>query len=475
MSTFMYTPEQLERIYAAMPEGQRPRIISAPETPDPKVANLLSDVPYAQPLRVVDGKAVEVLFADFPYPSAPKVEAVRGRLSCAVLVAVAHPANPRLFTEIHSRAVEMRGDVAGWVESVLEVAVRAGASDVRIGVGDLPLLRTGGVGLMRISDFPQVTPEQAEQAAFWAAKRRLDPEDPGDMDIDTGLSVTTSQGVQRMRANVYREKQQWAIALRFIPEDPPPFETLGLPEAVRRIIEFGNGLVLVTGTVNSGKSTTIASLIDMINGRDTKNILTIENPIEFIHKPRRSTVHQREVGTDTEGFTSAMRSALRQSPDIVLVGEIRNYEEIAAAVTLAETGQLVLATLHTNSAAQTVSRLVDVFPASQQNQIRTQISMTLRAVVSQHLFPRLDEPNKGVVACEVMFVTDAIAAIIRSGEFGKLIGAVIDARSQGMIPMDWSLADLVHAGKISEAAALPYVTRQEMYKSFLREMGAVVW
>jgi twitching motility protein PilT len=462
----------LRSMLGRLPEARRPRLLVEAEAPSPEVANLAPGLDHAQPLHFVDGpegeRQLEVLFAHMPAQT--DVEELANATQHYIKVALVDPDYPQVFEAVRQMAAKQLEDPEGWILRVLEVSSRAEASDVRIGVGDLPIVKIGGVGWRRLTEFSNVTPEQMNTAATWAAgKRRLDSDDLRDMDVDAACTFRGSMGFFRLRANIYREKGNYGISFRFIPEDPPPFEKLGLPEILASFADYERGLVLVTGATGSGKSTSLAAIIDLINGKHPAVIQTIENPIEFVHTSRKASIHQREVGSDTESFQVAMRSAMRQNPDIVLVGEIRDHEEISTAVTLAETGHLVFATLHTNSAAQTLSRLVDVFPAEQQNQIRTQLSLTLKAVVCQHLFKRLDDPNRGVVCSEVMIINDAIATLIRRGDFDKIGGYILDGAREGMQHMDHDLADAVSKGLISEAQALPWVTRQQQYDERRRE------
>ena len=462
------TLSQLIEILQALPEDKRPRIISEPVSPEISVANLAPDLMTAQPLNMYDAGEIEVLFPVLPNRAA--IENVQMRLGLKVRPALVNPEIPGIFDEVVGLARSMRGDSQGFIQSVLEVASRVNASDVRLGVGDLPIVKVGGVGWRRLTEFPIVTDAQITEAAEWAAGRTLDPKNKNDFDVDAAAVFHGSAGTYRLRVNVYREKKHWATSFRFIPEDPIPFADLGLPEQIASLADLERGLVLVTGGTGSGKSTTLASIIDIINSKYAKAIQTIENPVEFVHKPRKSSIHQREIGTDTESFQSAMTSALRQNPDVILVGEIRDYEEISTAITLAETGHLVFATLHTNSAAQTISRVVDAFPSDAQNQIRTQLGMTLKAVVCQTLFKRMDDPNKGAVGTEIMFVNDSISTLIRRGDTEKLGSYILDGREEGMLHMDECLADLVRAGRISEQDALPRVSRQETYDRRMRQL-----
>ena len=459
--------QKMREMIQAIPEAKRPRILDEPETPDMRVANLAPDLLSAQPLQRLESGEIEVLFPIMPTRSA--IENVQDRLGLAVRPALVNPEIPDVYERTVALARGLRGDVEGFVQSVLEVAASVNASDVRLGVGDLPIVKVGGVGWRRLTEFPVVTPEQMTAAAEWAVGRPLDPEDRNDWDVDAAAEFESMQGLHRLRVNIYREKKEWASSFRFIPENPIPLEQLGLPEQVARLADIGKGLVIIGGETGSGKSTTLAGIIDLINSKYTKVIQTIENPVEFVHKPRKSSIHQRQIDTDTVDFLSAMKGALRQDPDIILVGEIRDYEEISAAMTLAETGHLVFATLHTNSAAQTITRIIDVFPAERQNQVRIQLAMTLRAVVCQRIYKRIDDPNRGVVATEIMFINDAISTLLRRGDNEKLGSYILDGRDEGMIHMDEYLADLVSDGVISEQDALPHIVRQETYDRRLKQ------
>ena len=452
---------QIREMIQAIPEAKRPRILDVAEEPESDVANIAPDLLSAQPLRRLDSGEIEVLFSHMPTRSA--IETVQDRLGLSVRPALVNPEVPGVYEDTVAKARLRRSGSDGFVQSVLEVAASVNASDVRLGVGDLPIVKVGGVGWRRLTEFPIVSPEQMKAAAEWAVGRPLDPTNRRDWDIDAAAEFRSTKGLHRLRVNIYREKKEWASSFRFIPEDPIPLDQLGLPEQVARLADIGKGLVIIGGETGSGKSTTLAGIIDLINSKYTKVIQTIENPIEFVHKPRKASVHQRQVDTDTETFLTAMKGALRQDPDIILVGEIRDYEEISAAMTLAETGHLVFATLHTNSAAQTITRIIDVFPAERQNQVRIQLAMTLRAVVCQRIYKRLDDPNRGAVATEVMFVNDAISTLLRRGDNEKLGSYILDGRDEGMIHMDECLADMVQQGIISESDALPHVVRQETY------------
>jgi twitching motility protein PilT len=274
-------------------------------------------------------------------------------------------------------------------------------------------------------------------------------------------------GVGRFRVNVYKDRGSYAAALRAITTEIPTFEQLKMPSIVREISERPRGLILVTGATGSGKSTTLAAMIDHINATRSEHILTIEDPIEFLHHSKRSIIHQRELGQDTRSFDNALRAALREDPDVILLGEMRDLETISLALTAAETGHLVLATLHTSSAMQTVDRIVDVFPAGQQQQIRVQLSNSLIAVFSQALLPKLNEvrEKKGrIMAQEVMVVTPAISNLIREGKTAQIYSAIQTGAQFGMITLETALKDLYQKSLVTFEDAIVKTARPEDFK-----------
>jgi twitching motility protein PilT len=271
----------------------------------------------------------------------------------------------------------------------------------------------------------------------------------------------------RFRANAFHQRGQMSIALRLIPFEIPSFEQLGLPPVAERLVQLPQGLVLVTGPTGSGKSTTLASMIDAINSRRACHIITIEDPIEYVHDHRRSAVEQREVGIDTDSFARALRAAFREDPDVLLVGEMRDNETIQATLTLAETGHLVFATLHTNDAAQTVDRIVDVFPAEQQAQVRTQLSGTLEAIISQRLVPRVGGGRSA--AFEVLVATYAVRNIIRDGRTNQLRNVIATNSQEGMQTLEMSLSRLVADQVVSRDEA----ARHTLFPNELRQPSAV--
>lgn len=276
-------------------------------------------------------------------------------------------------------------------------------------------------------------------------------------DADFSFSVS---GLGRFRCNSYKQRGSLAAVLRVVKFELPDFTSLCIPEQVINLSKLQKGLVLVTGPTGSGKSTTLASIIDAINKTQNKHIITIEDPIEFIHKHNKSIVSQREVSQDTASYNTALRAALRQSPDVILMGEMRDFETIQTVITAAETGQLVFSTLHTVGAAKTIDRIIDVFPPSQQQQVRIQLSMVLQAVVSQQLIPGI---NGGIVpAFEIMFVNSAIRNLIRESKVFQIDNFIYQGASQGMQTMDNDILRLYQEGKISREDALLYATNKDV-------------
>ena len=260
-------------------------------------------------------------------------------------------------------------------------------------------------------------------------------------------------GLSRFRVNAFRQRGSIAIAIRIIPERVPSLQELKLPDIVRELARKPRGLVLVTGPTGSGKSTTMAAMIDLINSERACNILTLEDPIEYLHRHRKSIINQREIGADSRTFANALRAALREDPDVILVGEMRDMETISIAVRAAETGHLVLATLHTSDAAQTVDRIIDVFPPYQHQQVRTQLSLALQGIVSQQLLPRRDGQGR-IVAVETLVTTPAVRNLIREGKSHQILSVIQTGAKFGMLAMDTALRDLCRAGLIAEDEAL---------------------
>ena len=329
------------------------------------------------------------------------------------------------------------------MEELLALLVRQGGSDLHVSVGSPPRIRVHGT-LLPVEHAP-LDPETSRRLATSVLTSdqiaRLDR----DLELDCSFGL---EGFGRFRVNAFYQQGAVACVLRLIPTVIPDFETLGMPrEVCERICNLSQGLVLVTGVTGSGKSTSLAAMIDYINRTRQDHIVTIEDPVEFTHVHKNCMVTQREVGGDTKGFKNALRSVLRQDPDIVLVGELRDHETIEAALTLAETGHLTFGTLHTSDCVQTINRIIDVFPAHQQEQVRTMLSFTLEAVFSQKLVANTRRDGR-VMASEIMLATPGIRALIRDGKAHQMYSHIQTGGRMGMTTMSQSLARLVNQGRV---------------------------
>ena len=352
------------------------------------------------------------------------------------------------------------------IEELLEQLVSQNGSDLHITSNLQPAGRIDGK--LRRFDCPSLSPQDVENLLFpmLSNEQRRKLEQEWELDFSYGV-----EGLSRFRVNIYRDKGNYAAAFRTITDTVPSFESLGLPETVRRMAEKPRGLVLVTGPTGSGKSTTLAAMIDYINSTKAEHILTIEDPIEFVHKSKQSIIHQRELGMDTRSFANALKSALREDPDIILVGEMRDHETIALALTAAETGHLVFGTLHTSSASQTIDRIIDVFPEGQQQQIRVQLANSLVAVFSQTLVPKLqpDGTKKGrVMAQEIMIVTPAIANLIREAKAAQIYSTIQMNQGLGMQTLEMALSKLYKEKLISMEDAISKTSRPDELKRLLQ-------
>ncbi len=329
------------------------------------------------------------------------------------------------------------------IELLLEEVIRFDASDLHIQVGLAPMLRVDG-SLKPIEDAPVLEPSDVEKLVYSI----LDDDQKEILLKDKEVDFSFSFGnYGRFRVNAFHERGNLAAALRLIPSKIRTLDELKMPKILDNFTQFPRGLVLVTGPTGSGKSTTLAAMVDKINTEQSKHILTIEDPIEYAHHSKKSIVVQREIHYDTYSFGAALRSSLRQDPDVVLIGEMRDLETIAAAVTIAETGHLVLATLHTNSAAQSIDRMIDVFPPHQQQQIRVQLAGMLQGICSQRLVPAIGGGR--VISAEILVATGAVRNIIREGKTHQLDAVIQTGAEYGMQSMDRQLVQLVQEGKIS--------------------------
>jgi twitching motility protein PilT len=346
--------------------------------------------------------------------------------------------------------------------AVLSRMVEDKASDVHLSAGFPPAMRVRG-RVEPLDGFETLGPQDTREIVYSllndAQRKRFENE----LQLDFAYSVP---GMARFRVNVFFQRGAISAAFRLIPAEILSLESLGLPLVLEEFTHKPRGFVLITGPTGSGKSTTLASMIDMINAEREEHILTIEDPIEFLHRHRKCIVNQREIGADARDFPSALKSALREDPDVILVGEMRDLETISTALTAAETGHLVFATLHTQSTAQTVDRIIDVFPPHQQQQVRMQLSIALQGIVTQQLLPTADGSAR-VVGCEVLVPTPAVRNLIREGKTHQIYSAIQTSGSMGMQTMDSHLAQLVRMGKITRALAEQRASIPEELKRLL--------
>src|SRR5574337_611328 len=340
--------------------------------------------------------------------------------------------------------------MAATMHELLTILIDRGGSDLHITTGTYPQIRLHG-RLVPLTEFEVLTAQDTQRLAYSvlneAQKQKFEEEN--ELDLSFGI-----QGLARFRCNVFRQRGAPAAAIRVIPFKIRSFDELGLPPIVAQLAERPKGLVLVTGPTGSGKSTTLAAMVDKINNERAEHIITVEDPIEYTHSSKKSLIAQREVHYDTYSFSAALRSALREDPDVVLIGEMRDLETIAAAITIAETGHLVFATLHTNSASQSIDRIIDVFPPHQQPQVRAQLGNMLMAICSQRLIPKLGGGR--VAAAEILVATPAVRNIIREGKSYQLEAVIQTGAEYGMQSMDRTLVNLRHTGVISYDEARNY-------------------
>lgn len=345
------------------------------------------------------------------------------------------------------------------IEDLMEQLIEMGGSDLHLTAGLPPYFRISGhlqpIGDQALSD------EECQRLIFSMLNntQRKNLEQNWELDCSYGV-----RGLARFRVNVYKDRGTFAACLRALSSKIPNFDKLGLPDVVREMAEKPRGLILVTGPTGSGKTTTLAAMVDLINRTRAEHILTVEDPVEFVYEPIKSLIHQRQLGEDTKSFANALKAALREDPDIILVGELRDLETIALAITAAETGHLVFGTLHTSSAAQTVDRMIDVFPAERQTQVRVQLSNSLVGVFSQTLVPRkVVKPGEfgRIMAQEIMVITPAIANLIREGKTAQIYSAIQTGGKLGMQTLEKVLADQYRAGLITFESAMSKTSRPD--------------
>ena len=354
------------------------------------------------------------------------------------------------------------------LRQLLEEMVKVDASDLHLTVGSPPVIRVDGKLIQMPYD--SLTPELTKKLAYsiMSEKQRLKFENHSELDLSFGI-----ENMSRFRCNIFVQRGNVAVALRRIPYEVKTFEELGLPKVISDFAKMQRGLILVTGPTGSGKSTTLAAIIDKVNRERQCHIITVEDPIEYLHRHHQSIVNQREVYSDTESFASALKYALREDPDVVLVGEMRDLETIESALTISETGHLVFATLHTNSTAESINRIIDAFPTNQQEQVRVSLSFCLQAVVSQCLLPKTGGGR--VLALEIMVVTPAIRALIRDDKVHQIYSMIQSGQKYGMKTMNQSLAEHYNSGHISINDAMSFSSNiQELNEMLTRGKTAAV-
>ena len=351
--------------------------------------------------------------------------------------------------------------------SILKAAVERGASDVHLVINQPPMIRVRGM-VQAMEEFGPISAAESKQLIYSILYDEQRARFERDWELDCSVSIPQ---VARFRVNVFVQRNGTEAVMRVITDKIPSPEELSFTPVISSLAHLPRGLVLVTGPTGSGKSTTLACLLNIINEKRQEHILTVEDPIEFVYEPKNCVVRQREVGQHTKSFANALKYALRQDPDIILIGEMRDLETIAAALTIAETGHLVFATLHTTDAAQTVDRIIDVFPPHQQQQVRVQLSVTLKAVISQTLLPRANGIGR-IAAREIMIVTPAIANLIREGKTHQIYTAIETGAKMGMISLDRALIDLVQKGEVTLEDAVAKAHNSE-YVRTLGKGGAI--
>lgn len=347
------------------------------------------------------------------------------------------------------------------IDDLLREACERGSSDLHLTVGLPPVVRVDG-SLTRL-DYKPLSPTDTQRLIYDILTNDQVEMFERTKELDFSYGV---QGVGRFRVNVYKQRGSVGAALRAIPDRIPTFEQLSLPSILRDLSRKHSGLILVTGPTGSGKSTTIACMIDTINSERPVHIMTMEDPIEYLHRHKKGMVNQRELRTDTDSFSNALRAVLREDPDVILIGEMRDLETIQAALTLAETGHLVFGTLHTRNAPQTIDRVIDVFPPHQQEQIRVQLSNTIEAVIAQQLLPRIGGGR--IVCVEIMVATAAIRNLIREGKTHQIYSVLETGAQFGMQTMDKALAELCRNGLITNEEAMVRAIDRENIKRFMQ-------
>jgi twitching motility protein PilT len=361
-----------------------------------------------------------------------------------------------------SSVIQEEEDVQIPVPELLGALLEKGGSDLHLTAGSPPMVRVHGE-LEVAGEYPPLTPRALQGMVYAILPQKLRERFEQELELDMSYSLP---GRSRFRVNVFQQRDAVGAVFRVIPFEIKDVDDLGLPSVVTDLARFQRGFVVVTGPTGSGKSTTLASLIDIVNRERSVHIMTVEDPIEFLHTHKRSLINQREVGEDTHSFAAALKHVLRQDPDVILVGEMRDLETISTALTAAETGHLVFATLHTQDAPQSIDRVIDVFPAHQQQQVRVQLAAALQGICTQQLVPTIDGQGRAV-CCEVMVATPAIRNLVREGKTHQIYSMLQAGGKYGMVTMDMSLAQLVRSHRISLDAALERCANEDDLRRLL--------
>jgi twitching motility protein PilT len=440
--------------------------VDDPPAPSPVSAVLSPMSPPPQPVVASVAASEPELFEAAPPPPPPPPPPPRPEFGDIGPLDAADALGPPSLAETFGGSASFRRRRANdvgfrlHIDDLLRYVVNVGASDLHLSSNLAPTVRLHGA-LRPMEDVEPLDAETLQEMIFGVLPQNVRERFEAEHELDTSHSVA---GVGRFRVNVSLQRGSVAVALRPIPHEIPEFDNLGLPDAVKSFTDLRRGLVLVTGPTGSGKSTSLASLIDIINRNKPLHIVTVEDPIEFLHTHKRSVISQREVGSDTASFSEALRRVLRQDPDVILVGELRDLETISTALTAAETGHLVFATLHTQDAPSTIDRVIDVFPSGQQEQIRIQLASSLRGVMTQQLVPVIDGSGRAVAA-EVLVATPAIQNLIRGAKTHQIYSLMQTGSQFGMQTMDQSLATLVQRGVISVDMGLDRCRDEEDFRN----------
>jgi len=427
---------------------------------DVKAVQMLDErIPGVCPVRLINGKLL-VAWAVPPTPA--QVQQIRDLVGGGVDVIVGLCSSELALQNLRQRAQHLRQQSSPLTEQLLDRAIAMQASDIHLSVGDPPKVRVGGKLRTMGGQAAISRADIDEMIRFLIPPERLE-----NFEHRRDLDCAATYGGWRLRISLYYEMQSRALAIRIIPRDILSIQELGLPTGILSLTEHSHGLVLVCGATGSGKTTTLAAMIEHVNANRDLHILTIEDPVEYIHTDRKATIHQREVGLDTDSFPLALRHALRQDPDVILVGEMRDLETVRTALEAAETGHLVLATLHVRDATSAPTRIIGMFPDNEQEQIRQQLAEALRGVVVQRLLPAAANPTARVVICEVMFANEAIRNLIRKNELQQIKNAISTGRREGMQLFDLDLARAVRDRLISREVAKEACTSPQEFEAAL--------